>query len=203
MTSEVDLTVVTPVIRPHNLSRIQRSIKLFESYFKVRWILALDEQFTRPEDIKVSADVIFTEPHGSAGDRQRNQAAQYINGGWVYYLDDDNVVHPKLPFQARKHIDSYPGILCFVFNQVYNDGQLRLDVTKVEKGTVDTACLLIHSSIIKDGVWRPYPGESRCVDASFITDIWNKHSDRFLLTRIPCTYWNFLEKSHHPDTLLL
>jgi len=186
----IELNVITPVSRPYLLEKVRHSLLPLHLYFKVKWILALDDILVNESEICVQADLIISGKHSKCGQYQRNEAIKHVTDGWVYYLDDDNGIHPDFPYYAHYYITNFPSHAVFVFDQVFFDGTQRLRTNRIAIDEVDTASCLFHSSVAKDGVWAPYPGRKRCCDAKYILDVWEQHSTKFLFTGVTASYWN-------------
>jgi hypothetical protein len=110
---EVELNIVTPCIRPENLSIIKDSI----DFTKVsKWYIVYDVRhvvFKKQFDDDKIVELACTED-GIAGHQIRNMMLSKISHGMVYFLDDDTVMHPnfwKLDFEYNK---------IFTFDTQYN-----------------------------------------------------------------------------------
>jgi hypothetical protein len=90
------LTIITPCSRPENLPVVLRSIN-----FDVvnRWIIVHDTQrrpFVKvfPDDEKIE-EYSCEGPPNRSGNGPRNMGLNLVTDGFVYFLDDDNIVHPS------------------------------------------------------------------------------------------------------------
>lgn len=131
------LTVITPSCRPYNLGRVKESLHF--DYID-EWIIVYDGS-------KVPKDTAFFKDHpkikehwvlgdGIEGNLQRNYALSQITNpdALLFYLDDDNQMHPDL-YSLLKVVDP---------SNVYSFGQLnRLKGGIVKLGSIDTAMVLI------------------------------------------------------------
>ena len=92
------LSIITPCSRPENLPRLFQSI----NFNKINhWYIVYDTSKDRSyEHIfhnyqKISEHNIDGTPFNSkSGNYQRNYALNLIKEGYVYFLDDDNLIHP-------------------------------------------------------------------------------------------------------------
>jgi len=142
------ITIITPSYRVDNLPKLKDSIN-FD--YVDEWIIVYDgtkikqnpELFTDPK-IK---EFVF-EGDGISGNPQRNHALTKVNNQdtILYYLDDDNIVHPDL-YNLLKIIDNTK---LYTFNQLD-----RLKGNNVRIGAIDTAMVLVPYSICKDELWIP------------------------------------------------
>ena len=109
--------MLTIFLIPHNLFLLFQSIiKGTSSTDDIFWFIIYDGgkivaddyfDFTTleiPNHLKIIID-IFEDPHSVAGNGQRNCAIMKITDGWVYFLDDDNLLHPEMfsDYQARPY----------------------------------------------------------------------------------------------------
>ena len=92
------LTIITPCSRPSNIKTIFNSIN-FDLIDK--WIIVYDtKNRTRyskefPYHTKI-LEVDCYDPDSYYGNAQRNMGLELANPNtWIYFLDDDNYIHPK------------------------------------------------------------------------------------------------------------
>ena len=88
-------TVITPCSRPENLPTLRSSI---DFGIVTRWIVVHDCQakpFVKklPDDDKIQEVPCYF--RSKSGNGPRNLGLSMVHEGFVYFLDDDNVVHPK------------------------------------------------------------------------------------------------------------
>lgn len=81
------LTIITPCSRPQNLPAMAESIKPGRSMFDVIWLIVFDNK-------ECTESVV--------GNYQRNCALEAITDGWVYFLDDDTIIHPEFFAELAK-----------------------------------------------------------------------------------------------------
>jgi hypothetical protein len=89
------LNIVTPCSRPENLVKCLRS---FCDTTSIKWHVVFDKDVT-PPNIKlnkknVSLIKLHSDQKSHWGNCLRNMALDKINSGYVYFLDDDNLMHP-------------------------------------------------------------------------------------------------------------
>lgn len=149
------INIITPCSRPENLSVISKSINIPKVAY--RWIVVIDG---RPEDCSATfpknAEIYFHKKEGSiSGNAQRNYALNLIDKqekprglrSYVYFLDDDTLLHPDL-YSAIQYIDND-----FIhFNQQTIDGKHRVGgIVKVNQ--VDSGNVLVSRLLIGDSRW--------------------------------------------------
>jgi hypothetical protein len=90
------LNIITPCSRPQNLLTISRSINIPRENY--RWIVVFDgdevpDEYIIPENCEIYA---HKDPESISGNAQRNFAIDMVNEDYVYFNDDDTVIHPLL-----------------------------------------------------------------------------------------------------------
>ena len=95
------LTIITPCSRPDNLGMLSKSIK-FDKIDK--WIIVYDttKDRTYKKSFEGNSKIIEVECNdaGDYGNQQRNYGMSLVDDGFIYFLDDDNIVHPADLYQA-------------------------------------------------------------------------------------------------------
>jgi hypothetical protein len=187
------LTIVTAVSRPENLSWLKDNLSILKPHFKVCWCCVVDSTKATLQQIAVKPDILKTAKSEvpDAGATQRNVALSLIRNGWIYFLDNDNLIHPNFPRVASETISANPAKKCFVFAQAWWDNTHRLSAGPIKPGKVDTGSFLVHRSVIGEAKWslNPVPAS---VDFNFITQIWQQKPEQFLFVNEVCTYYNRL-----------
>ena len=143
------LTIITPSYRINNLLEIKKSIN-FE--YIEEWIIIYDGSkiidnpnlFENQENNKIKEYVYKGE--GISGNPQRNYALSKITNPntLLYYLDDDNIVHPNM-YRLLNIIDNNK---IYTFNQ-YN----RIKGNDIRVRGIDTAMVIIPYNLCKNVKW--------------------------------------------------
>lgn len=129
------LYIVTPCSRPNNLKRIKQYIPDYAT-----WVVMMDSSTDYKE--ATGANVThYSRKTGYWGHPLRNEfldlyAEQFTENDWVYFLDDDNILHPNF-------LKTYPQLQYFDSSIVTwgQEGRLRpTDQPRV--GNIDTACFM-------------------------------------------------------------
>lgn len=159
------INVITPCTRVDNLWKIYDSIN-FPNY---RWLVVFDGKHISsiPPDLPPTVEpYIVTDDIGIMGNSQRNYGIDLVEDGWVYFLDDDTVIHPHLYSTVEPLLHTHDFIY---FGQCYNsltthEGKwiytTRLDGKQIEQGWLDSGMYLTHYSLIGDYRWIPDIDES-------------------------------------------
>jgi hypothetical protein len=129
------LYIVTPCSRPHNLVRLKQHIPAYAT-----WVVMMDAS-TNYNGATSASVTHYSTRTGDMGNPLRNEflelyADSFTKEDWVYYLDDDNVLHPKF----LEEWNNLNALDCSIvtWGQV---GRLRpTDQPRV--GNIDTACYM-------------------------------------------------------------
>jgi hypothetical protein len=190
-----ELTIVTPCYRQDNLQ------KLFESInFDItkRWIIVYDP--TKPTILKPIFNhpqisefhIEYTEPWSWCGNSQRDYAIEKIESGWIYFLDDDNVMHPG--FWDIFSSVTLPFYYTFDMQNV-NSESVQLPGGIIKRCCIDTAMFLVNKEHIKTVKWSSV-GDKRLGDYTFINNIREANNLSKLHVYIPkkACYHNYIPK---------
>ena len=180
------ITIITPSCRPSNLPKVKDSIN-FD--YVDQWIIVYDglkvhnnpNQF--PDNPKIKEFIHTSE--GISGNPQRNYALDQLNEetGYLYFLDDDNIIHPDL----YKLLDIVDDDKVYSFNQSRNGGVLYGN--KLELKSVDTAMVLIHNKLCNGLKWISNLYDA---DGHYIQNIYNNNKDKWMYVDNSLCYYNNL-----------
>lgn len=189
--------IVSPVSRPWNLRAMRASIdRANVPGVEILWHVVFDSpsirsamkwrRLERRDDVRYYAYPKLD--RGISGNPQRNHALDRIEDGFVYFLDDDNVVHPRLLERALPHMREQRGV---VVNQATADGRTRLVAApdNVRVGAIDTAQVLLPRSVIGDLRWEPFDYRA---DGRFCEAAHRRAPDAFVFLSEDLAYYNFL-----------
>jgi len=188
-----ELTIVTPCFRQNNLQRVFESIN-----FNIvkRWIIVYDP--TKPSILKPQFNhaqisefhMEYSEPWSRCGNSQRDYAIEKIESGWIYFLDDDNIIHKNFwDLFAKVTLPYY-----YTFDmQEVNSEKIKLHGGRIVRCLIDTAMFLVHKEHIKDVKWSAI-GDKTCGDFLFISNIQKANNISKLQIYIPekACYHNYI-----------
>ncbi len=124
------LHIVTPVSRPWNLAALDESLRRGIRRTPYAWWVVFDVARTTIPPRPIWCDAAYWGPGdgrtGAVGYPQRNWALDRIDDGWVYFLDDDNLIHPDMERVWEESLQAHPDADWFVFRQVRRDGTTYL-----------------------------------------------------------------------------
>lgn len=182
------ITIITPCTRPGNLMRLKESIPF--NYVE-EWIIVYDESVT--PNAHLFHDECIKEygcqGHSIAGNIQRNYALDKIRDTYVYFLDDDTIMHPDMGVFLQTIEPNH----IYTFDQQRNSKEFpfteRLKGDTIEMFRIDTAMFLIDSSLIKNIRWVV---DEYTADAIFITECYSNHPESWIYVDRTLSYYNYL-----------
>jgi len=131
------LYIVTPCSRPENLAQIRKSIPS-----ALTWVVMMDASTDHKAPSGASVTHYSTRT-GGWGNPLRNEFLdlyqdQFTENDWVYFLDDDNILHPKFIQQLESLLHLDAGIVTWG-----QEGRLRpTDQPRI--GNIDTASFMFR-----------------------------------------------------------
>jgi hypothetical protein len=193
-----ELTIVTPCHRQHNLDKVFDSIQ-FEKI--TRWMIVYDptkpvpihQKFNHPKISEFHMD--FSEPWSWCGNSQRDYALDKIQSGWIYFLDDDNIMHNG--FWDIVSTVSLPYFYTFDMQKVNSD-EINLTGNFIVQGLIDTSMFLIHKDHVKTTKWSSIK-EGFFGDFLFIHTILNTNDTLHRYIPVKACYHNYIPKSISQD----
>jgi hypothetical protein len=187
------LTIITPCCRPENIPKLFDSIH-FDKIDK--WIIVYDTTNGRNYDKLYEGNSKILETFcsgGISGNPQRNHALSLIEDGFVYFLDDDNIIHPEF-WSIVKILEPQ---FFYTFDQIGNEySYIHYNCDTLYGNTIklmyiDSAMFIIHKNFIQDIKWR---NDLYNADGHFIINIYNNNkSSHKYINKIGC-YYNYLRK---------
>ena len=185
------LYIITPATRLKNLKLIFRSI---DWNYVTKWIVIYDKKIIskNPFLFRNNSNVIELlnlNKKSVRGSGQRNAGIEYLlkknnNNGFVYFLDDDNIIHPNFynVYRSFKHENIY------TFNQQVKIRHIRPG-NKFKLYYIDTAMFVINLSLIKNIRWKM---KIHATDYYFIKKCLKKNKNRYVyINKLGC-YYNYL-----------
>ena len=179
------LTLITPSYRVNNLLEIKKSIN-FE--YIEEWIIVYDGSkiidnphlFENQENNKIKEYVYKCENGGISGNPQRNYALSKITNpqALMYYLDDDNIIHPNL----YKLLNIVNNNKIYTFNQCN-----RLKGNNINVCHIDTAMVIIPYNLCKNVRWilKEYSA-----DGLYIKECYDENKNKHIYIDNDLCYYN-------------
>jgi predicted O-methyltransferase YrrM len=179
------ITIITPSYRVNNLLEIKKSIN-FD--YVDEWIIVYDgtkimnnpNLFENNEKIK---EYVYS-GEGISGNPQRNYALTKITNPdtLLYYLDDDNIINPKL----YKLLDIVDNTKMYTFNQLD-----RMKGNVVRLGNIDTAMVLIPFNLCNNITWIKDKYEA---DGYYIQECYKKNINVHIFVNNNLCYYNKIKQ---------
>ncbi len=186
------LTIITPCSRPLNLYSLFASIKLDLVH---EWIIVFDTKKINPKDVDPTSFIFedkkirlldYSGLKGGHGNPQRNFGLKAVSDGLVYFLDDDNIIHPNF----WKLLNEMKSDNFYTFDQ-QRDKNTILKGDKIQVKYIDTAMFVIPRELIGESKWEL---DHYDADGRFLSEIHNKNADKHIyINKIGC-YYNYLLK---------
>jgi hypothetical protein len=190
--------LITPCSRPYHLDAVYGSILAQRMPTdNITWWIIFDadrvlfDVQARFNKLRVETGSVRGKPWG---DKQTDVALERIKDGWVYRVDDDNIIHRD--FLAR--LSNVSGC-ALVVDQVWKNGDLRLRASpeNLKPLIVDTAQFAVKREAIGSVRWIDYVKHHNTMrggDGYFIQQIHNRHMDDFTFVNEPLCYYNYLKE---------
>jgi hypothetical protein len=142
------INIITPCTRPENLKAISKSINIPKENY--RWIVVFDSLWLPndkliPDNCECYAVTNYLSRFGNA---QRNYAIDLVKEGYLYFNDDDTVVHKKLWENVKDLNDDF-----IVFQQTKNN-KIRNDAKRVQVYEVDSHNFLVNMKTVGKTRWK-------------------------------------------------
>jgi len=195
------LNIVTRCTRVQNIQKIKKSIDIQNS-FDLKWWILFDTRFNSNIDQDLIDDLIsfgaivkfFYSVPGDMGHSYLNEVFSEINEGFIYVLDDDNILHENFYSEIYPVISNTDKKI-IVFDQYvggkdFSGVEIRkscLDNVKVTK--IDFAQYVFHQSLTVNKKLRPM---EYCADGYFIEELADENSDMFLFLGKVLCYYNYI-----------
>jgi glycosyltransferase involved in cell wall biosynthesis len=145
------LSIITPCTRVMNLPAIYASILEMNSK-NVEWIIVYDSNTLDKRILEYKSFVpiklfnIKKQKGDSTASRQRNLGIEKATGDYLYFLDDDNLVHPLLYEKIKIHAESNTLLIFNRFSINRKRAIKKFDLKYNVPGYIDTAQIVVPST---------------------------------------------------------
>lgn len=171
----IRLHVLTAVTRPENLAQIEASMRGAAG----QGVDLVWHQQADPDHQSVGGQSI------------KNALLDQIADGWVYILDDDNLLHPQLCRTLVQVVESIRDADLICVSQQHKNGWVRQAHPGMLRQThVDAGQVLVRRQAIGD--WR-IP-EHYCGDGEWIEELAKRCAGRIVCVSRVAAYYNWLRK---------
>jgi len=186
----MELNIITPVSRPENIGIISENLLTVCKEIKPIWYCCFDKGVPLP---KKPENITFgfwgnARKKSFFGNSSKNQMLEMFESGWVYFLDDDNLLHPDFEKCFLEAVEQYPSYHWFIFDQIRKDGSLYLEATsRPSINHVDTGQCVVRREAI--GILR-FKENEYAADGILYTKLLAKEIP--IAIRKTATYYNAL-----------
>ena len=178
----MSISFITPCFRAENLQKIYATIN-FDRITK--WYIVYDttkdRKYTKQFEGNPKISEYECSDYGISGNAQRNYGMNLVIEGFVYFLDDDNIIHPDF-WKLQVHSDYF-----YTFNQ--RRGNRVLKGNNINVGGIDTAMYLVHKKHIQNTLWKLYVYDA---DGYFISEIFKNNKEKWIYKNKILSYYNYL-----------
>ena len=205
-----DLTIVTPVGGATKEMLLNAAASIQWPCIK-QWVLVYDTRTLH--DIEPlfahtsQVTEIFYHAEGVSGNAQRNRGLVQVETGLIYFLDDDNVMHPHfwdiLPNMTSRGIITFdqlrsPRCDRFVSRKSYchsdNHGEV-LPGGNLVPGEIDTAMFVVDRQLIGETRFDPM---NYSADGAFIIEIGDRFPNNHTYIPEVAAFYNFAKPPFSP-----
>lgn len=178
------LTIITPCSRPKNLQILYESINFS---FINKWLIIYDSKKGHiPNHFKHPKIVECNEGRtGISGNTQRNRGIENTNNGFIYFLDDDNIIHPNfwniLPQFSVDNIN--------LFQIESHPDYKYLNLSAPGPSTIDTSMYCVDRKLVGLTRWMPHLYSA---DGVFAETIRCKKPKSLNIINEVAAYYNYL-----------
>jgi hypothetical protein len=177
------INIITPCSRPENLFKIAESINIPKENYK--WIIVFDSEFLPDLSNVLNLDIniemyAHKNPNSIMGNSQRNFALDLVEDGYVYFQDDDTLIHPELWNNIKHSNDDF-----ISFDQAFTNGTLRLKCGRTDVGHIDSHNFIVSKKTIGDTRWKI---DDYCADGIFADDCAKKTNSKLFIDKVLSIY---------------
>lgn len=187
------LWVVTPVSRPENLPVIKHCLEANAP--DCTWLIYYDlgaraiecRRPVLPQPVSEVLLIVERCFHAGKGwgHEARNLALKEIpSDAWIYWLDDDNLLHPELVPTARAALEENPHCRAMVFQQERNGS---VEPAHIAACFTDMGQVLVQRSALGDFRFDVHKRE-----ADGIMVLWLQERIEWTCVPVTCTFYNRL-----------
>lgn len=161
----VKFIIITPCSRKHNLALMHESIlNGMNNTSQFIWCVVHDA-YELPKEVITASNVVnllYKTKNGVSGNEQRNIALDFFlkktrmlwEERFVYFLDDDTIMHPYFSFTINRFARENTKMITFDTRQTNNEIWVS-STTNPKVGTIDSGSFVTRANAINDIRWRP------------------------------------------------
>lgn len=201
------INIITRSTRLQNLKTVKESV--FNSIpigIDIKWHVVFDTSSLKDIDAELLSDLKddSTQYYFEKGDKvgmlypQCSNIISKFKEGWVYFVDDDNIVHDGFYEYVLEMSNIFPEKLVHVVSQNvagkdFTGLDYRLAVAhNMKKGGIDLAQYISHVDVYNKHGYKFKP--DYCADGILISEVFKKMPESFTFTPTIYSHYNYLEK---------
>lgn len=201
------INIITRSTRLQNLKIVKESV--FNSIpigIDIKWHVVFDTSSLKDIDAELLSDLKddSTQYYFEKGDKvgmlypQCSNIISKFKEGWVYFVDDDNIVHDGFYEYVLEMSNIFPKKLVHVVSQNvagkdFTGLDYRLAVAQnMKKGGIDLAQYISHVDVYNKHGYKFKP--DYCADGILISEVFKKMPESFTFTPTIYSHYNYLEK---------
>lgn len=201
------ISVITRCTRQHNLKTVKDSVfNNVPKNVKIDWHVIFDVNTLKDIDAEILGNLKDnnTTYHFERGDKQgmlypqSSKLIEKLKTTWVYFLDDDNIMHPEFYKVISNKIKDNPEKMVHVVSQTvdgkdFSGLKFRIAAPQyVKRSGIDLAQYIVHSDVYNKFGYKFQP--DYCADGILIEQVKKDHPEWFTYTIEELSYYNALEK---------
>jgi len=201
--------IITRCTRLSHLAEIKKTVFNTDK-FNVTWYIIFDTNVI--QEVSVETIILLNEERikttyrksddGDHGHQLINDTIDSIKDGWVYVVDDDNIIHENFYERVYQIIKENKKSTAIIFDQkVGGIDFTKLDIREcgkdlVKVGKIDMAQFLLRRDLI--GNYR-IPKGHYVGDGMFIEEIFNENEKKFVFVNEVLCYYNYFQQIKKPN----
>lgn len=195
----IDLAIITAcATRPHNLRGIRESIvSVCLDRINTKWIIVFDNTPVVHFDDQWIECYSKHDNASVFGNAQRDYGVQFANSGsWVWFLDDDNVVHPNFANVLIENTCKSPDAKVIVVSQCwFVKSQLKTRLIAEPNN-----CCVEHIDIAQTIIIKEVAMQEKFMntnkyqsDGFYVEWLYKRYHDKFVFDKRFACYYNALK----------
>ena len=188
--------VVTRCCRPENILTVAESV--YADGVDVTWHIVFDTSKVKELDVQILGElyslgaVLYFRDGDGWGLSNLNDILLSLSKGYVFNLDDDNILHPEYYKEISKAIKKGKS-LAYCYNQLVDVGSGETRIASKENtivGKIDLAQYTVHTDVYKLISY----GSGYTADGEFIEALHNLQPSDFVFINETLCYYNYLQQ---------